>query len=64
MNPFRQSVSHESIPRTAQRFAKAHGRGYKDVGLTGLNLLKRADVEVRNLGELLLSDFAGHPLAP
>src|SRR5450432_3393830 len=58
------SLAQDGAPGTAKGLPQP-GRGrHKDVGLSRLDLLKGADVEVRHLGQLLLRQLPAHALPP
>ena len=52
------------IPRAPQRGSQSNRRRNQDIGLSRLDFLKRADVQIGQFGELFLGDLACHPFAP
>lgn len=56
-----ESKPHQVIPVAAQGLPDSTGSGYQDVGLSGLDLLDGANVQVSSFGQFFLRDFELSP---
>ena len=52
------------IPRAVKPLFEAHKSCDQDIDLSGLNFLKRTDMQIRLFSKFLLSDFTGDARAP
>lgn len=55
--------SHQHVPGTTDGLLQPGGCRNQNIGLSRLDLLEGANVQVSGLGQLLLRDLAGHSLA-
>ena len=60
----RRSLAKQCAPCASKRGAESLGRRHEDVGLSGLDLLQRPGIQIRQLRELLLGDASGDALTP